>query len=221
VARRAPSDRGRCTYVALMMFEPRTLSFCSTPGGVRCRCDGSRRTIFSCLKTGRTLSGRSNSRSTFVCANLGCCPPQLSDTTLLLRTLSEKEAQGSHKLLVAVETGTVDEVRSVLAKIQGSERSVLTASSLVADHGQRTPFMAAVRRGDLPIFTALLHYFDRLFSNDVRGTGGRHEWALREKSFFRGDWIGLFPLYCGVMKLAAIVRGAKTQRRVCRLLPSN
>ncbi len=99
-------------------------------------------------------------------------PPQLSGTAQLSRTFSEMEAQGSHKLLTVVETGSVDEVRSVLAKIQGSERSVLTASSLVADHGQRTPFMAAVRRGDLAIFTALLHYFDRLFANDVRGMDG-------------------------------------------------
>lgn len=95
-------------------------------------------------------------------------PPQMSDPPLA-RTYSEKEAQGSNKLLSAIEYGSVDEVRSVLSKIPSSDKSVLTAPSLVAEHGQRTPFMAAVTRGDLPIFTALLHYFDRLFSDDVRG----------------------------------------------------
>ena len=130
-----------------------------------------------CANTGLCLHSDDTVRLLFVCSFVRSFVggtsgfPQMSDL-LLARTYSELEAQVSNKLLTVVETGTVDEVRSVLAKIQGSEKSVLTASSLASDHGQRTPFMAAVRRGDLAIFTALLHYFDRLFSNDVRGGRG-------------------------------------------------
>lgn len=106
---------------------------------------------------------------------LSCAPvdvprlalPQIPGA-LLARTNSENEARGSNKLLSAIEFGSVDEVRSVLAKVRSQDKSVLAAPSLVAEHGQRTPFMAAVARGDLSIFTALLHYFDRLFSDDVR-----------------------------------------------------
>lgn len=63
--------------------------------------------------------------------------------------------------------GSVNEVRSLLGQVQEPEKSILTAPSLMAEHFQRTPFMAAAERGDLSIFTALLHYFNRLFSSSV------------------------------------------------------
>lgn len=91
---------------------------------------------------------------------------QVSDSKLA-RTYSEREARGSHGLLQMIERGTVDDVRTILSKTQPSDKSILTAPSLEAEHFQRTPLMAAVERGDLPIFTALLHYFDRLFSTNV------------------------------------------------------
>lgn len=78
------------------------------------------------------------------------------------------EAQSSHKLLTAIEQHSVDDVRSVLEAVLDQGRSVLTAPSLVAKHGQRTPFMAAAERGDLPIFTAVLNYFGRVFLGQVR-----------------------------------------------------
>ncbi|CAM9724063.1 unnamed protein product [Ectocarpus fasciculatus] len=84
----------------------------------------------------------------------------------LARTYSEREARGSHGLLQMIERGTVDDVRTILSKTQPSDKSILTAPSLEAEHFQRTPLMAAVERGDLPIFTALLHYVDRLFSTN-------------------------------------------------------
>ncbi|CAM9955675.1 unnamed protein product [Scytosiphon promiscuus] len=83
----------------------------------------------------------------------------------LPRSYSEKEARGSEKLLSAIEFNSVSDVRSLLTNVREAEKSILTAPSLMAEHFQRTPFMAAAERGDLSIFTALLHFFNRLFSD--------------------------------------------------------
>lgn len=86
----------------------------------------------------------------------------------LMRTPSVDMAQGSQRLLIAIEEHSVDDVRRVLEEVLRQGWSVLTEPSLVAKHGQRTPFMAAAKRGDLPIFTAVLNYFNRLFPDKVR-----------------------------------------------------
>lgn len=88
--------------------------------------------------------------------------------TGLSRMDSEQLAQESNDLLTAIMNKSVSEVRKALANVRSPQRVVLTAPSLVADQEQSTPFMAAVKRGDLPIFTALQHHFDRLFSGNVR-----------------------------------------------------
>lgn len=94
--------------------------------------------------------------------------PQIS-VGPLMRTPSVDMAQGSQRLLIAIEEHSVDDVRLALEEVLRQGWSVLTEPSLVAKHGQRTPFMAAAKRGDLPIFTAVLHYFNRLFPDEVRG----------------------------------------------------
>lgn len=91
--------------------------------------------------------------------------------SMLGRTVSEMQALESHKLLSAIEHDSVVQVRWELeAEDKGQEvDAVLTEPSLVEEHKFRTPLMAAVARGDLPIFTALLRRFEWRFSNNVRG----------------------------------------------------
>lgn len=84
------------------------------------------------------------------------------------RTDSEMQAKESHRLLSAIEHEGVAEVRLQLEAKRDMADAALTSPSLVEEHGFRTPLMAAVMRGDLPIFTALLRRFERRFSKEVR-----------------------------------------------------
>lgn len=84
------------------------------------------------------------------------------------RTVSERQAQWSDKLLSAIERESIDQVRAELEADKTEPDAVLTAPSLVEKHGFRTPLMAAVARGDLPIFTTLLRRFEARFSKNVR-----------------------------------------------------
>lgn len=92
----------------------------------------------------------------------------VTGSVLIGRTASYMQAHESHRLLNAIETGSIGQVRSELeAETSDTWDAVLTAPSLVAEHGLHTPLMAAVMRGDLPIFTALLRRFERRFSKKV------------------------------------------------------
>lgn len=70
--------------------------------------------------------------------------------------------------MVAIEHEGVAQVRLELEAEREMSDAVLTAPSLVEEHGFRTPLMAAVMRGDLPILTALLRRIERKFSKNVR-----------------------------------------------------
>eukprot|EP00903_Cladosiphon_okamuranus_P012430 g11646.t1 len=74
------------------------------------------------------------------------------------------QAQESHRLMVAIENEGVAQVRQELEAEREMSDAVLTAPSLVEEHGFRTPLMAAVMRGDLPILTALMRRLERRFS---------------------------------------------------------
>eukprot|EP00752_Nemacystus_decipiens_P002726 g2545.t1 len=95
------------------------------------------------------------------------------------RTASEKQAPASHSLMRAIENGDVNEVRLVLAREM--PLAVLTEPSLLQEHGFRTPLMAAVKRGDRPILTALVHRIEqRLWGRGPTkspevGTGGEQK----------------------------------------------
>lgn len=107
-------------------------------------------------------------------------PSQKAIGTTLPRTTSGWQAHESDFLLQAIESDDVVKVREKLeaAKVEldkeldgdpaepaaGSVLDfVLTEPSLVAAHSFHTPLMAAVARGDLAIFTSLLHRFEQRF----------------------------------------------------------
>lgn len=86
------------------------------------------------------------------------------------------QAKESHKLLSAIEHEGVAQVRVELQAERDMADVALTSPSLVEEHAFRTPLMAAVTRGDLPILTALLRRLEQRFSNDVRkGRSASHE----------------------------------------------
>jgi len=95
----------------------------------------------------------------------------------LARTVSERQAQWSDKLLSAIEHDTIAKVREELeeeTKESDLSDGVLTEPNLVEEHKFRTPLMAAVVRKDLPIFMTLLRRFDTHFStpSEVSGDEG-------------------------------------------------
>lgn len=105
-------------------------------------------------------------------------PPRI----VLGRTHSAQESRNSHDLLSAIEDGNINSVRSVLLMIPAADASVLTTPSLMAEHSQRTPLMAAAFNGSLVIFTTLIHHFNRVYPETVRKSGNamHTRWACKE-----------------------------------------
>eukprot|EP00903_Cladosiphon_okamuranus_P012426 g11642.t1 len=103
--------------------------------------------------------------------------PRPSAPAKLEKRTSAIVADSSQELLTAIENDNVDNVRYVLDTLlkKRSWQEVLTEASLVAAHGQRTPLMAAAKRGDLAVFRAVLHRFDQHVPEHERDTQMRRQ----------------------------------------------
>lgn len=85
------------------------------------------------------------------------------------RTPSEHNAQDSDELLSAIKYGDASNVRAVLLRLSEEKgKAALTTPSLAAEQCQRSPLMLAAMRGDMAIFTTLMHALDRLHPDNVR-----------------------------------------------------
>eukprot|EP00904_Undaria_pinnatifida_P002482 jgi/Undpi1/12234/HiC_scaffold_5.g01910.m1 len=137
-------------------------------------------------------------------------PPRI----VLGRTHSAQESRNSHDLLSAIEDGNINSVRSVLLMIPAADASVLTTPSLMAEHSQRTPLMAAAFNGSLVIFTTLIHHFNRVYpETPARNDEMRAQLEIQDKE---GMTVAMHAAKSGSVAILSAVMGEITRTGATR-----